>query len=92
MSKTIKATFDAVAGEAEAAIAAARAADPDFNRKIDEFVENADYSALRVVIDLKPRPAFRVEVMRVVGDQIDGMVVCEITPPTRAQASPTRPH
>lgn len=90
MSETVTATFASVAREAELALAEARAADPELDRRIDEFLEDADGAGLRVVCDLQPRAAFRLEIVRRIGTDIQGLVLREIAPPprdaTRSQA------
>jgi hypothetical protein len=76
---TIAGTFAAVAREVEAIIDAARAADPDFDSKVNAF----GGFAMRAVFVIKPSPRFHVELNRVVGEHVESMVLGERVPPPR---------
>jgi hypothetical protein len=82
---TIADTFAAVAREVEAVIEEARASDPGFDRKVNQF----GAFAMRAVFTIKPSPRFHVELNREVGDHIESVVLGERVPPPRDASART---
>jgi hypothetical protein len=84
MSKlTLTALMSAIAEEVETQFDAAFAANPELEAELDRFLEAGESSCIRVVADISPRVAFRVEAIRLVRGQIEGKIVSEMIGPSR---------